>query len=115
MRLNVEEFTPGGLSMPEARMIASRLGGAGVSMVEVCAKKPRDAVVAQFPGWQVPLAEGLKSVLTMPVMVGGQLDNPQLADSVIRERSADLIDIGERLHHDPEWPHAARAALDAQA
>lgn len=115
VRLNVEEFTPGGLSLPEARMIASQLSGAGANFVEICAKKPRDALVAQFPGWQVPLAESLKSVVALPVMVGGQLDDPFLADSVIRERSADLIDIGERLRQEPHWPLAARAALDAQA
>ena len=115
VRLNVEEFTPGGLSLPEARMIASQLSGAGVSFVEICAKKPRDALVAQFPGWQVPLAESLKSVVALPVMVGGQLDDPFLADSVIQGRSADLIDIGERLRQEPHWPLAARAALDARA
>lgn len=114
VRLNVEEFTPGGIDLKESRAMASLLTVAGANLFEVCAKKPQGALVAQFPGWQVPLAEGIKSVVDVPVMVGGLLDNPLLADSVIRERSADLIAVSERVHREPDWPQHTRAMLDAQ-
>jgi 2,4-dienoyl-CoA reductase-like NADH-dependent reductase (Old Yellow Enzyme family) len=44
-------------------------------------------------------------------MVGGLLDDPELADSVIRDGSADLVTLGQRLRVDPDWPRRARAAL----
>jgi 2,4-dienoyl-CoA reductase-like NADH-dependent reductase (Old Yellow Enzyme family) len=44
-------------------------------------------------------------------MVGGLLDDAELADSVIRDAGADLISVGARLRIDPGWPHQARARL----
>lgn len=110
-RLNAQEFAPGGLDMQEARLIAKLLISAGLNLLEIGATKPRDALVAQFPGWQLPFAEGVKAVVDVPVMVGGLLDDPQLAESAIRDQSADMIAIGERLKYDPSWPERARAAL----
>lgn len=110
-RLNAEEFAPGGLDMQESRLIATLLLSSGLALIEVGATKPHDALVAQFPGWQLPFAEGVKAVVDAPVMVGGLLDEPQLAESAIRDKSADLIAIGERLKHDPAWPERARSVL----
>ena len=71
--------------------------------------------MARFPGWRVPLAEGIKSVVEVPVMVGGQLNDPLLANSVVRDGSADLIAIGEWLKLEPNWPRRAWAALHTRA
>lgn len=111
VRLNVEEFTPGGLRLQDARTIATRLVSAGVKLLEISAESASEAPIARFPGWRVPLASGVKAVVDVPVMVGGQLDNPGLADGVIREGSADIIAVGERLRADPDWPRYAWAAL----
>jgi len=111
VRLNVEEFAPGGLSLQDARMIATRLVSAGARLIEASAETAGDAPVARFPGWRVPLAAGIKNVVDVPVMVGGLLDDPDLADGVIREGSADIVTVGERLRDDPDWPRAARDTL----
>ena len=113
VRLNVEEFTSGGLTLQDARTIATRLASSGVGLLEVSAEMIAAAPVARFPGWRVPLAEAIKSVVDVPVLVGGQLDDAALADSVIRDGSADLIAIGERLHADPDWPRQAWMELQA--
>ena len=93
-------------------MIATLLAAAGVNLIEINAKAPPSALVAQFPGWQVPLAAGIKSIVDVPVLVGGLLDDPALANSVIEDRSADLIALGERLKRDPGWPRMAQAQLE---
>ena len=111
IRLNVEEFTVGGLTLQDSRTIATRLVSSGVNFIEVSADMIGGAPVARFPGWRVPLAQGIKSVVDVPVMVGGQLDEPALADSVVRDGSADLIAIGEQLRVQPDWPARAWAAL----
>jgi 2,4-dienoyl-CoA reductase-like NADH-dependent reductase (Old Yellow Enzyme family) len=111
VRLNVEEFTPGGLRLQDARTIATRLVSAGVKLLEISAETASEALVARFPGWRVPLASGVKAVVDVPVIVGGQLDSPDLADSVVREGSADIVAIGERLRVDPDWPRHAWAVL----
>ena len=111
VRLNAEEFTPGGLSLQDARMIATRLVSAGVKLLEISAETASETPIARFPGWRVPMAAGIKAVVDVPVLVGGLLDNADLADSAIRDGSADLVGIGERLRVEPDWPQAARAAL----
>jgi 2,4-dienoyl-CoA reductase-like NADH-dependent reductase (Old Yellow Enzyme family) len=111
VRLNAEEFTPGGLSMQDARLLATRLVSAGVGLLEIRAETASDTPIARFPGWRVPIAAGIKAVVDIPVMVGGLLDDAELADSVIREGSADLVSVGERMRAEPDWPHQARAFL----
>ena len=95
VRLNAEEFTPGGLSLQDARLLATRLASAGVRLLEIQAQTASDTPIAHFPGWCVPMAAGIRAVVDIPVMVGGLLDDPELADSVIRDGGADLISVGD--------------------
>jgi len=111
VRLNVEEFVPGGLRFQDARIIAKRLVSVGVKLLEISVDTAGGVLVARFPGWHVPLANGIKAVVDVPVMVGGLLDDPELADSVVRDGSADLVAIGERLRIEPDWPRQAWTIL----
>jgi NADPH-dependent 2,4-dienoyl-CoA reductase/sulfur reductase-like enzyme len=56
----------------------------------------------------VPLAEALKSAVKVPVVVGGQLGDPALAERVLAEGKADFIYLGRPLIADPEWPNKVR-------
>jgi len=114
VRLNAEEFTPGGLSLQDARLLATRLASAGVRLLEIQAQAASDTPIAHFPGWCVPMAAGIKAVVDIPVMVGGLLDDAGLADSVIRDGGADLISVGARMRVEPDWPHQARNSLSAR-
>jgi 2,4-dienoyl-CoA reductase-like NADH-dependent reductase (Old Yellow Enzyme family) len=111
VRLNAEEFTPGGLSLQDARLLATRLASAGVRLLEIQAQPASDMPVAHFPGWCVPMAAGIKAVVDIPVMVGGLLDDAELADSVIRDGGADLIAVGARMRVTPDWPYHAHTIL----
>jgi 2,4-dienoyl-CoA reductase-like NADH-dependent reductase (Old Yellow Enzyme family) len=114
VRLNVEEFAAGGLTLQDARVIAKRLIGAGVRLLEVSARTSADTPIARFPGWLGPLAAGIKAIVEVPVLVGSLSDDPMLADGIIRDGSADLAALNEALWRDPLWPQRAQAAL-AQA
>ena len=111
VRLNVGEYTPTGLTLQDARVIAKRLAGAGVGLLEIASEVRSDSQVARFPGWRVPLAQSIKAVVDVPVMVGGLLADAELADSVIRDGSVDLVALGESLRASPLWPQYARLAL----
>lgn len=109
-RILAEEFTPGGLTLQDARVLAKRLTAAGVRLLDVTV---RDAPshVARFPGWLVPLANSIKRVVDVPVIGSGDLDDPHLADSVIRDGSVDLVMVDKALRLDPGWPLKARERL----
>ena len=111
VRMNAEEFTPGGLNLQDARLLATRLASAGVRLLEIQAQAASDTPIAHFPGWCVPMAAGIKAVVDIPVMVGGLLDDAELADSVIHDAGADLIAVGARMRAEPNWPQQARELL----
>lgn len=111
-RLNIDELTPGGIELQDARVIARRIVGAGAGLLDVTVSERDGASVARFPGWRVPLAASLKRLLPdVPIITGGGLDDALLADSVIRDGSVDLVRIGRGLRADPDWPQRAFAAL----
>jgi 2,4-dienoyl-CoA reductase (NADPH2) len=55
-------------------------------------------------GSNVPLAEAVKRVVTIPVITVGRLD-PELGESILREGKADFIAMTRRLFADPELPN----------
>jgi 2,4-dienoyl-CoA reductase-like NADH-dependent reductase (Old Yellow Enzyme family) len=111
-RLNADEMTAGGLTLQDTRVIARRLVAAGVRLLDVTIIDPTAAAVAHFPGWQLPIAAAIKRTLPdIPIMAGGGIDDPILADFAISDSSADLVLIGRALRNDPDWPRHAFAAL----
>ena len=113
VRLIVEEFAHGGITLHDARVMARRLVSAGVRLLEIGTRHTGDSPLAQFPGWKLPLAAAIRAVVDVPVLVGGQMDDVELADAAVRDGSADLIDVAECLLSEPLWPLKARAALAA--
>lgn len=111
VRLNVGEFGVRGQPLHDARVVAKRLAAAGADLLEVSTEPPDDVPVARFPGWRVPLAAEIKAVVDIPVMVGGLMADAELADSVIREGSADMVALGATLRSEPHWPLHARDVL----
>lgn len=112
VRLPAEELTPGGMSLQDARVLAKRVTAAGARLLDITA--PIDvgtAQLARFPGWAVPLIHGIKRVIDVPVIGSGQLGDPFLADSVIRDGSLDLVLLNGSLRANPNWPRAAYLAL----
>ncbi|MEI8166652.1 MAG: NADH:flavin oxidoreductase, partial [Chloroflexales bacterium] len=110
-RLLADEFTPGGLTLQDARMLAKRLTAAGVHLLDVTTPDT-STNVASFPGWSLPLANSIKRVVDVPVIGSGDLGDPLLVDSAIRDRSVDLIMLDQTLRLDPDWPIKARVTLD---
>jgi 2,4-dienoyl-CoA reductase (NADPH2) len=63
-------------------------------------------------GANVPLAAGIKRVVSIPVMVVGRLD-PILGEKILRQDKADFIAMTRRLLADPELPNkVASGRLD---
>jgi 2-enoate reductase len=60
--------------------------------------------VYQAHGLYLPLTEKLKKAVTVPVIVAGRMDIPNLASAAIAEGKADMISLGRGLLADPRWP-----------
>jgi 2,4-dienoyl-CoA reductase-like NADH-dependent reductase (Old Yellow Enzyme family)/thioredoxin reductase len=112
-KISAQEFVPGGLSVEESIEILKLLVAAGIDVVQVSAGN--DAT----PEWicqpmfmdKACLAESaalIKKALRIPVMAVGRINDPLLADAIIRDGKADLVCIGRGLLADPEMPKKAQ-------
>ena len=120
-RISADEYIEGGLTLEDNKLIAQRLESAGVDALSVVAS------IYESPPWytriyptmgmpvgcNVPLAQEIKKVVNIPIIVAGKLGDPVLAEEVLRDGKADLIAMGRPLLADPDLPKkAAEGRLD---
>jgi 2-enoate reductase len=55
-------------------------------------------------GCYLPYTERLKKVVSIPIIVAGRMELPELAEKALSEGSLDIVGIGRGLLTDPEWP-----------
>jgi len=103
-RLGAEDMHPEGLTLKESKVFAQNLERWGVHAIDVSGGMmgSRPAHLTS-PGYYVPLAEAIKSVVKVPVIGVGGIKTPEFADEVIRRNRADLVAVGRAMLADPEW------------
>jgi len=109
-RLGADDLIPGGLTIGESARFASLLAGAGLDCIDVsgglCGSRPEH--LQSIPGYFVPLAQAIKDVVDIPVIVAGGITEPEFADRLIRAGIVDLVVIGRAQLKDPRWAARAR-------
>jgi 2,4-dienoyl-CoA reductase-like NADH-dependent reductase (Old Yellow Enzyme family)/thioredoxin reductase len=120
-RFSADEYIDGGLTLEDNKLIAQMLVEAGVDALSVSAGIYESApwysrifpVMAMPEGCNVHLAEEIKKVVKVPIIVAGKLGNPVLAEEVVKTGKADIVAFGRSLLADPELPRkAAEGRLD---
>jgi 2,4-dienoyl-CoA reductase-like NADH-dependent reductase (Old Yellow Enzyme family)/thioredoxin reductase len=100
-----------GITLEETQVVAQLAEKAGVDAIHVSAHQitpARRPPMAQPPGIFVPLAEGIKKVVSVPVIAVGRI-TPELGERVLGEGKADFIAIGKALLADPHLPQKVAA------
>jgi mycofactocin system FadH/OYE family oxidoreductase 2 len=115
LRLNGDDFTPGGLTPDDCKEIAQRLDALelfdyfSISGTTYYAF-PLIVPDGSFPpGLFVHLASGIKSLVRAPVGVVGRINSALQAEKILADGHADLIAMARALLADPELPSKARA------
>jgi NADPH2 dehydrogenase len=115
-RLGADDFLPGGLTPEEGRRAAAHLAEAGIDCMDVSGGltgSGRDRFTDQ--GFFVPLAEGIKREVPIPVIGVGNIREAEYADRVVREGRIDLVAVGRELLKDPGWAQKAAKRLARKA
>ncbi|MFC1981265.1 FAD-dependent oxidoreductase [Chloroflexota bacterium] len=109
VKYSIDEFLKGGGGIKEAQALASRLQQAGVDAIDISAGGYGSTLPVTAPmyfgeGYMVPLSKAIKEVVNIPVIVSGRLDNPVMAEQVLKDGKADFIGMGRPLIADPDLP-----------
>ena len=114
VRLCADELIPGGLTLDDAKRIAGRLQATGhLDFFNLTLSTFYNLYLVggtmHLPlGYTVPLAAGMKSVVTLPVFATGRINDPALAERVLADGQADMIGVVRGQIADPEFASKAR-------
>jgi 2,4-dienoyl-CoA reductase-like NADH-dependent reductase (Old Yellow Enzyme family)/thioredoxin reductase len=118
-RINGDDYIEGGITLEEAKTIAKMLEAGGVDALHISggiydSPVPVTTAPMALPrGIMVHLAAGIKEVVNVPVIAVGRINDPELAEEILRQGKADLVSMGRALLADPYLPKkAAAGALD---
>ncbi len=111
-RMSADEKVPGGLRLDETKAVARRLEEEGVDALHVSAGVYASAAWIIQPmalprACLADLAQGIKSVVKIPVIAVGRFNDPEVAETALAEGKADLIAFGRELLTDPDMPRKA--------
>lgn len=112
VRYNAKEYyTPEGIDINQAMEIAKILEKAGSDAISLSSGDAHYVrSMAGFyisPGYMLPQAEKVKSVINIPVIAVGRL-TPQMGEEALKNKQADFIAIGRGLIVDPQLPNKAK-------
>lgn len=113
VRLAGYERIPGGREIDETQRLAPLLVAAGASAFHISGGAT-DKLVSQIVassaagyGFNTALAEAVKRVVNVPVMVVGRIQTPEQAEAILKSGAADMVVLGRPMLADPEWARKA--------
>jgi NADPH2 dehydrogenase len=111
-RFGADDLIEGGMTRENGRIVATYLEKAGVDVLDISGGiGVGESFQFTEPGYFVPLAEGIKKVVNIPVIGVGNITEPQFADRVVREGKVDLVAIGRKLLSEPDFTRRAAREL----
>ena len=98
--------------MKRRKLIAPRLVQAGVDVIDVSGGLGGPGSMRfSEQGYFVPLAQGIKETVKVPVIGVGNITQPEYADAIVREGKVDLVACGRILLSNPDFPKFAAKKL----
>ena len=112
-RISCEEGVPGAITIEEAKAIAMLLEEAGIDLLHVSQGGDFNHVVSpsscEAKARYINNAAEMKKVLSIPVIGVGRINDPLIAEEVLRSGKADLVTMARASLADPEFPNKAEA------
>ena len=115
VRISATDWVEGsGWDLPDACEFATRLAYLGADWIDVSSGGvSRAQKIKLGPGYQVPFAQAIKDVVSIPVIAVGLITDPKQAEDIIEEAKADMVALGRGFLWDPHWAWKAAATLGA--
>jgi 2,4-dienoyl-CoA reductase-like NADH-dependent reductase (Old Yellow Enzyme family) len=111
VRISASDWIEGGWTIDDSATLARDLAPLGVDLIDCSSGgvSPRQNI-PMGPGYQVPFAAKVRADGHIPTGAVGMITDPQQAEQILREGSADIVLLAREMLRDPYWPlHAALA------
>ncbi len=114
VRLCADEMVQGGLTLEDTKEIARRLEASGkLDFIDLTLATFYNlylvgATMHSPLGYTIPLAAGIKSVVSLPVFCTGRINDPVMAERVLADGQADMIGMVRAQICDPEMANKAK-------
>lgn len=103
LRISAEEYSPGGNTPDRWLSILKQIEPHLIQALHVSSGGVVPAKFNVYPGYQIEMAKLLKSGYSLPVIGGGLITEPEVADILIETRQIDGIFLGRELLRNPFW------------
>ncbi|WLT32371.1 NADH:flavin oxidoreductase/NADH oxidase [Geothrix sp. PMB-07] len=115
VRLSATDWSEGGWNLEQSIELAKALKGLGVDLVDCSSGGlvPR-AEIPLGPGYQVPFAARIRAEAGLPTGAVGLITDPEQAEQILAQESADLVLLARELLRDSRWPLRAAQVLGAE-
>ena len=115
VRISASDWAEGGWSVEESVAVSRSLRELGVDLVDVSSggAVPQQQITVE-PGYQVPFARAVRDGAGLPVAAVGLITEPEQAEQVLAEGSADAVLLARALLRDPHWPLRAAGELGVE-
>jgi 2,4-dienoyl-CoA reductase-like NADH-dependent reductase (Old Yellow Enzyme family) len=112
VRFSASEFLEGGLTVEDTARYAQVLEAAGAQYLSLSAGQYASFQVIIPPmdtpaGFLLPLADRIKSGVSIPIVAVSRFTDPRAADRAIADGHVDVAGFGRAFLTDPEWPRKA--------
>ncbi|MBE6125733.1 MAG: NADH:flavin oxidoreductase [Erysipelotrichaceae bacterium] len=108
VRMNGDDFLPGGLVLEDAVKIAKYLETLGVSCINVsCGMYDSGSTIIEpsyfAEGWKKHLGAAVKAAVGIPVIAVDNIKHPSVAEALLEEGCSDFVGIARGFLADADW------------
>jgi 2,4-dienoyl-CoA reductase-like NADH-dependent reductase (Old Yellow Enzyme family) len=115
VRISASDWVDGGWDLDQSVALALELKALGVDLVD-CSSGGLSPLqkIHLGPGYQVPFAARIRAEAGLPTGAVGLITEPQQAEQILADGSADLVLLARELLRNPRWPLHAAQVLGAE-
>ncbi len=104
LRVTAEDYVVEGNHPEDLAELINLVKHEGVDIVNVSSGGLVSIAPKVFQGYQVKFAEIIKEGTGLPVIAGGLIIDPHMAEEILQNNRADMIFLGRALLRNPYWP-----------
>jgi 2,4-dienoyl-CoA reductase-like NADH-dependent reductase (Old Yellow Enzyme family) len=115
VKVSATDWVEGGWDLAQTIELAQELKKRGVDWIDASSGgvSPLQKIPLS-PGYQVPLAKGIKEATGLTTIAVGLITQPQQAEEIVASGKADMVALARGMLYDPRWAWHAAVELGGQ-